>query len=77
MGWCSGTCIFDPVVKAILEQDAPEEQKINVIKSLITALQDEDWDCETDSDYWKHPLVRRAFKETCPSWDWKDIEKNE
>ena len=77
MGWCSGTCIFDPVVKAILKQDAPEEQKISVIKSLITTLQDEDCDCETDTDYLKHPLVRRAFKETCPSWDWKDIEENE
>jgi hypothetical protein len=77
MGWCSGTCVFYPVIKAVLEQDAPKEQKIDVIKSLIIALQDADWDCETDTDYWKHQLVRRAFKKTCPSWDWKDIEENE
>ena len=71
MGWHFDMCAFYPVVKAVLEQDAPKEQKIDVIKSLITALQDADWDCETDTDYLKHQWVRRAFKETCPSWDWK------
>lgn len=77
MGWCSGTDVFDPVVKTILQQDASEEQKIDVIKSLILALQESDWDCESDSDYWKDPLVRKAFKETCPNWDWKEVEEYE
>ena len=77
MGWCSGTNIFDPVVKTILHEQVDDLVKIKIIKSLVQSLQDSDWDCESDSDYWKHPLVRTAFKQACPKWDWKDIEQDE
>ena len=74
MGWCSGTDIFDPVVNKVLQQDIDDKQKTKIIIALIEALQEHDWDCESDSDYWEHPLVRKAFKKICPDWDWKDIE---
>lgn len=61
MGWCSGTVIFDTVVEAILN---PEVDKKETIKYLINALEDMDWDCQPDSDYWEHPLVKECFIET-------------
>lgn len=74
MGWCSGTEAFDPVVNKVLQQDIEDNQKITIVIALIKALQNMDWDCESDSDYWEHPLVRKAFKKACPNWDWEDIE---
>jgi hypothetical protein len=74
MGWCSGTEVFDPVVNKVLQQDIGDANKTAIIIALIKALQDMDWDCESDSDYWDHALVRKAFKKVCPDWDWEDIE---
>lgn len=74
MGWCSGTEVFDPVVNKVLQQDIGDANKTAIIIALIKALQDMDWDCESDSDYWEHTLVRKAFKKVCPDWDWEDIE---
>lgn len=77
MGWSSGTDVFDPVVKAILNLNITEDEKMGVLVTLINSLQDADWDCESDSDYWKHPLVRKAFMKTNPKWDWKEIKRDE
>lgn len=60
MGWCSGTVVFDAAVKAIID---PNANKKYAIKALIEALEDLDWDCQTDSDYWEHPLVKECFIE--------------
>lgn len=66
MGWCSATIIFDSVVGALLDH-----QKINkkdVITMLIRKLEDGDWDCQQDSDYWDHPMVQEIFREMHPHW---------
>ncbi len=47
MGWCSGTYVFDEIAKAYLEDKNPTELMIAVGK----AMQNADWDCEYDSDY--------------------------
>lgn len=73
MGWCSGTDVFDAVVKVVLDEKKPLTPE-RVVETLILALQDMDWDCESDSDYWNHPMVRKAFKKACPDWNWQDIE---
>ena len=70
MGWCSGTNIFDPIVGALLA-DKPIDKKA-VIKIVAEALEDGDWDCQQDSDYWNHPLVREVFMELHPGWDWSE-----
>ena len=49
-----------------------DEEFKEIVTILIEALQDHDWDCEQDSDYWDHPLVREAFKKLHPGWDWDD-----
>lgn len=69
MGWCSGTEIFDVVAEAVLE-DLPKEE---ILGRLIDVLEDHDWDCQCDSDYWNNPLVRKLFEERFPEW-FKDEE---
>lgn len=61
MGWCSGTYIFDDVMDEIL--DVPKINKKRLIKKLITSLQNQDWDCIDDSEYYMHPDVMEAFEE--------------
>lgn len=65
MGWCSGTEIFDRVVEILLE---PHLDKKKIIKELLDVLEDQDWDCQQDSLYWDHPLVRKVFEEVHPKW---------
>lgn len=78
MGWCSGTGVFDEVCAALLlepskrknakrklKTELSEEVKIT-IKALIIVLENLDWDCQQESSFWKHPLVRQCFKEIHP-----------
>lgn len=73
MGWCSATRIFDPIVGALLD-DKPVDKKA-LIKMLAEELENGDWDCQMDSNYWDHPLVREVFKELHPDWDWEEMEQ--
>lgn len=66
MGWCSATEIFDTVA-SILLSDKPVDKK-EVLMVLAEALRDKDWDCENDSFYWDHPVVREIFIELEPEW---------
>lgn len=72
MGWCSGTPIFDRVAEKILLTELSDDQKEELIFTLADAMADQDWDCEGDSKYWDHPLVRKAFKRV-----WPYIEEDE
>lgn len=67
MGWCSGgTHVFDEMCGAILSEEHPDKKQVLI--ALIDALHGNDWDCEPDSKYWDHPLVREIFKEKYPNW---------
>lgn len=65
MGWCSATPIFDAICEAILNEKADKKE---LLKITIEALQDGDWDCERDSKYIDHPLVREAFTDLDPDF---------
>jgi hypothetical protein len=65
MGWCSGTYIFDSVASIILDE-GKEFSKKEILKELINALEERDWDCERESAYFDHPLVQEIFKELKP-----------
>ena len=65
MGWCSATEIFDNVVESLLD---PAKDKEQVIKDLVNALENGDWDCQQDSEYYDNPIVQKVFKELHPSW---------
>ena len=67
MGWCSATEIFDNVAGALLDSDKPKDTK-EVLTQLVGALEEGDWDCQSDSDYWDHPIVREIMKELHPHW---------
>ncbi len=74
MGWCSGTVIFDDICDALLSEKKPKPTPEQTIRALAAALEDGDWDCQQDSAYWDHPVVRKVMKELHPDWDWDDIE---
>ena len=57
MGWCSGTPIFDTVCEEVLELKVSQSIKERILTKLIEAMEDQDWDCQYDSDYWNDPLV--------------------
>lgn len=61
MGWCSATGIFDGVAEVIIDNEAiPEPERVKVLAGLYKALTDEDWDCQSDSRYYEHPLFIAA-----------------
>jgi hypothetical protein len=66
MGWCSATSIFDSVCEGLLS-DQPKSKK-EVLKELIVALEDGDWDCQTESEFYDNPLVQEVMRELHPHW---------
>lgn len=72
MGWCSGTTIFDEVTAKVLKSDASEKDKFDIIFELASSLSDYDWDCESDSEYWDHPIVHAVMQALHPHWDWEE-----
>lgn len=71
MGFCSGTEIFDPVADDILHIPSfhmGDKEKKRVIRVLIEALESHDWDCQSDSRHYNHPLVYEVFRELHPDW---------
>ncbi len=64
MGWASAGAIFDPVAKALVDLNAPDEVKIRVLGDLIGALQDGDWDTEDESleTFKDDPAIVEAFR---------------
>lgn len=68
MGWCSATEIFDKVLAEIIDTDLPEENQERVVRVLIDALEEGDWDCQQDSSYYDHPFVREIFEDLHPDW---------
>lgn len=65
MGWCNGgTLIFDTVCKQVLDKkDIPAKTQEKIIRKLYAALSNADWDCECESNYIKHPIVKKIFIE--------------
>lgn len=65
MGWASAGAIFDPVAKAMVELKAPDEMKTRVLSDLIGALQDGDWDTESESldQFEGDPAIVEAFRQ--------------
>ncbi len=65
MGWASAGEIFDPVAKALVDLNAPEETKRRVLGTLIDKLQDGDWDTEYESleEFSDDPVIVDLFRE--------------
>lgn len=67
MGWCSGTIIFDDVCSALLDSKGKIDKKA-IIKRVVKSLEESDWDCHQDSEYWDDPLVQEVMREIHPEW---------
>lgn len=61
MGWCSGTPIFDTVCEEVLELSIPQATKERILSKLIEAMEDHDWDCQGDSEYYDHQFVGKLL----------------
>lgn len=68
MGWCSGTRIFDSVVKALRETKTPWSSQENILWNLVYELEDMDWDCQCESYYWDDPQIKQFFRQLHPHW---------
>ena len=68
MGWCSGTKVFDDIAEDVLNSDLPEEAQFKVLLKLATSLEEMDWDCQCDSNYWDHPVVLEVMQFLHSDW---------
>lgn len=74
MGWSGAVHIFDEVAGALLAEG--EIDKKSILKTVIEALENGDWDTQSDSEYWDHPMVREVMEELHPDW-FEDEEDDE
>lgn len=71
MGWCSGTGIFDAVYEHLdLASDIPQSEKIAILIVLADAMENHDWDCQSDSEYSDKSMWKSVMKDLHPDWDW-------
>ncbi|MFH1184527.1 MAG: hypothetical protein V1755_05750 [Chloroflexota bacterium] len=70
MGRCSATEVFDPVACLLLDPDSDlsTENIQSILERLIVALEDYDWDCQQDSEYYNHPTVQKIMRKLHPKW---------
>lgn len=68
MGWCSGTQVFDGVLGPVLKSKMSKKDKKTVIKVLIETLEEQDWDCQSDSAFYEDDLVEAEFRRIHPEW---------
>lgn len=63
MGWASAGRIFDTVADGLIKANASDEIKRDVLGTLCSALQDEDWDTEEESleQYAGDPVIVQMF----------------
>lgn len=58
MGWSSGHKVFDAVVGPLLAG----KPKAEIIKALMVALEENDWDSQGESQYFEHPIVQKVYR---------------
>jgi hypothetical protein len=68
MGWCSATRLFDSIVSDLKLTNIDDKHFHTVVWNLICELEDMDWDCQSESDFWEDEQVRGIFKEMNPTW---------
>jgi len=68
MGWCSGTRAFDASIEAAIDAGVKGAKLIDFAVHVMGVLEDMDWDCHSESDYYDHPTIRLAFQQVHPGW---------
>jgi len=76
MGWTGGTSIFNDVAEVVFLTAIPREDRKRILKVLIQALWNEDWDTESESTYWRNDLVQEVIHELDPEYpEWEDEDE--
>lgn len=78
MGWSGGTDVFDAMAEVILYGKVSLsilEQEL-LLGTLLEALGDADWDTESDSAYYGHPIVRKILKAQNPEMEFDDEDED-
>jgi hypothetical protein len=68
MGWCSGTSVFDDVAGFVLSTNKGDDEKYTLLVKVAAALEQEDWDCQSDSSYYYNAIVMRVWRKLHPDW---------
>lgn len=68
MGWCNATFIFDDVAEFVIFCEEDDEKKFVLLYKLAKALEEQDWDCQSDSNYYDHPIIEKVFQTLHPEW---------
>jgi len=77
MGWASGTEIFDSVCRLVVNNERMHiEDRRSIITNLIGSLENADWDTQSESRYFHHPIVKTIMINIHPKWDWEEIEED-
>lgn len=79
MGNCSITPVYDDVAKVVLLAQIPDYVKRDILKALIVAMEDQDWDCQSDSLFLDEPTFESIMEELHPDWwtDWDNLDNSD
>lgn len=70
MGWGGGTQIFDTLIEALREAKVSDKQFKTILVDVNEALEYEDWDNLSESDYYDDPQIKDIFD----LWEYEDDE---
>lgn len=63
MGYSGGTDVFDRVAGLVLRWVAVDSYVAEeILYTLMDVLEDKDWDTQSESDYFEHPVVQKVWK---------------
>lgn len=68
MGWGGGTQIFDTLVEALREAKVSDKQFKTILVDVNEALECQDWDNLSESDYYDDPQIKDIFD----LWEYED-----
>lgn len=58
MGWSSATDIFDVVADELIDKiNSGDKDSLKVLQVLCNKLEDRDWDCQCESEYYYHETI--------------------
>ncbi len=67
MGWSSGTEVMETIISFACKHITDEAARMSFYMDMIAALEDQDWDCETEC-LKKDPAYDAALEEMYPGW---------
>jgi hypothetical protein len=70
MGWCSGAEVMSNIIMVLMKEVGNVAQRIRIYEGIIGALENHDWDTQTDC-LGEDPAFDVALEKLYPDWDWE------